>query len=257
MLEDGMTSCCLGIGVQFKHNPQVLQRILLQHSAINLLAVMTTLCSVNNVDMPCQIQTQYEKLLLRTSKIIRIQKHGPEVEYHHCWSSKTEFWEWAELTLVHGVLSGSPRSSGSCSDLCWSSCAWAGWNEPLKLVFIEETTQQFSPTDSSCLTQNFNSYHKISKTRTMKLKLITETMISLFTAVTPWLIDYLLVANLQGGRFAPGAVQLIQLAERTLCPDAETSNMSSRSKSQEVQFVYVQKSNSCWGKNVIATFLNK
>lgn len=41
MLEDGMTSCCLGIGVQFQHNPQVLQRILLQHSAVNLLAVMT------------------------------------------------------------------------------------------------------------------------------------------------------------------------------------------------------------------------
>lgn len=43
-----------------------------------------------------------------------------------------EFPKWAELTLVHAVLSGSPRSSGSCSDLCWSSCAWAGWNEPVK-----------------------------------------------------------------------------------------------------------------------------
>lgn len=41
MLEDGMTSCCLSIRVQFQHNPQVLQRILLQHSAVNLLAVMT------------------------------------------------------------------------------------------------------------------------------------------------------------------------------------------------------------------------
>lgn len=41
MLEDGMTSCCLGIGVQLQHNPQVLQRILLQHSTVNLLAVMT------------------------------------------------------------------------------------------------------------------------------------------------------------------------------------------------------------------------
>lgn len=70
-------------------------------------------------------------------------------------------------------------------------------------------------------------------------------MISVISAVTPGLIDYLLVANLQGGRFAPGAVQLIQLAESTLCPDAETSDVSSRSKSQEVQFVYVQKSNSC------------
>lgn len=60
-----------------------------------------------------------------------------------------------------------------------------------------------------------------------------------------WQLNYLLVANLQGGRFAPGAVQFIQLPESTLCPDAETANMSSRSKSQEVQFVYVQKSNSC------------
>lgn len=41
MLKDGMTSCCLGVGVQFQHNPQVLQRILLQYSAVDLLAVMT------------------------------------------------------------------------------------------------------------------------------------------------------------------------------------------------------------------------
>lgn len=66
-----------------------------------------------------------------------------------------------------------------------------------------------------------------------------------------WLLSDLLVADLQGGRFAPGAVQVVQLSESTLCPDAETSNVSSGSKSQEVQFVYVQKSNSCSGKNVV------
>lgn len=42
MLEDGVTFCCLGIGVQFEHYPQVLQRILLQYSAVDLLAAMTT-----------------------------------------------------------------------------------------------------------------------------------------------------------------------------------------------------------------------
>lgn len=40
MLEDGMTSCGLGVRVQFEHDSQVLQRILLQYSAIDLLAVM-------------------------------------------------------------------------------------------------------------------------------------------------------------------------------------------------------------------------
>lgn len=37
MLENGMTPGCLGIGVQFEHDPQVLQRILLQDSADDLL----------------------------------------------------------------------------------------------------------------------------------------------------------------------------------------------------------------------------
>lgn len=41
MLEDGLTSCCLGIWVQFEHYPQVLQRILLQYSANDLLPAVT------------------------------------------------------------------------------------------------------------------------------------------------------------------------------------------------------------------------
>ena len=40
MLQDGMTSCCLGVRVELEHYPQVLQRILLQDSAIDLLAAM-------------------------------------------------------------------------------------------------------------------------------------------------------------------------------------------------------------------------
>lgn len=41
MLEDGTASCRLGIWVQFEHYPQVLQRILLQYSANDLLSAMT------------------------------------------------------------------------------------------------------------------------------------------------------------------------------------------------------------------------
>lgn len=41
MLEDGMASRCLGIGVQFEHYPQILQRVLLQYSALDLLAATT------------------------------------------------------------------------------------------------------------------------------------------------------------------------------------------------------------------------
>lgn len=40
MLEDGMASRCLGIWVQFEHYPQILQRILLQYSALDLLAAI-------------------------------------------------------------------------------------------------------------------------------------------------------------------------------------------------------------------------
>lgn len=72
----------------------------------------------------------------------------------------------------------------------------------------------------------------------------SDAIAVLFCAAMQLLFNHLLVANLQGSRFAPGAVQFIQLAESTLCPDAETSNMSTRSESQEVQFVYVQQSDS-------------
>lgn len=41
MLEDGITSGRLGVGVQFEHYPQVLQRILLQDSAVDGLAAKT------------------------------------------------------------------------------------------------------------------------------------------------------------------------------------------------------------------------
>ena len=40
MQQDGITSGCLGVGVQFHHHSEVLQRILLQNSAIDLLAAM-------------------------------------------------------------------------------------------------------------------------------------------------------------------------------------------------------------------------
>lgn len=36
-----MTSRCLGVRIQFEHYVQILQRILLQYSAVDLLAVMT------------------------------------------------------------------------------------------------------------------------------------------------------------------------------------------------------------------------
>lgn len=81
---------------------------------------------------------------------IWIQKHGPEVEPHHSFTSQWRITYYSThnalyysthnalyyikrgreglgLTLVHEVLSGSPHSSESCSDLCWSSCAWADW----------------------------------------------------------------------------------------------------------------------------------
>ena len=56
------------------------------------------------------------------------------------------------------------------------------------------------------------------------------------------LLKYSLVANLQGGRFTPGAVQLIQLAESALGPDAEASNVTTRGEPQEVQFVHILQS---------------
>lgn len=50
---------------------------------------------------------------------------------------------------------------------------------------------------------------------------------------------HLLVINLLGGRLTPGAVKIVQLAESALCPDAEASNMATRSKSQQIHFVHV------------------
>ena len=64
-----------------------------------------------------------------------------------------------------------------------------------------------------------------------------------FTFAMLWLLlKHSLVALLQGRRFAPGAVQLIQLAESTLGPDAEASNVTTRGEPQEVQFVHVLQS---------------
>lgn len=73
-----------------------------------------------------------ETVWLRTSVTIRTQKHGPEVEHHHKRQVKTHFKASVILTLVDEVLSGSPRSSGSCSGQCWSSCAWGGWKTQTK-----------------------------------------------------------------------------------------------------------------------------
>ena len=50
---------------------------------------------------------------------------------------------------------------------------------------------------------------------------------------------HLLVVNLLGGRFTPSPVKIVQLTERTLCPNAEASNMATRSKSQQIHFVHV------------------
>ena len=54
----------------------------------------------------------------------------------------------------------------------------------------------------------------------------------------------LLIVALQRSSFAPGAVQIIQLAEGTFRPNAETPNVAPGSKPQQVQLVHVEKSNS-------------
>lgn len=46
-----MTSCGLGVRVQLEHYPQVLQRILLQYSAVDLLAVITPQPRLNNMEL--------------------------------------------------------------------------------------------------------------------------------------------------------------------------------------------------------------
>lgn len=85
----------------------------------------------------------------------------------------------------------------------------------------------------------------------MKWKLITVlgslVLLCLRTTLL-FLLKYSLVVDLQGRRFAPGAVELIQLAESTLCPDAEASNVSTRGESQEVQFVHVLQSDAFRGR---------
>lgn len=77
----------------------------------------------------------------------------------------------------------------------------------------------------------------------MKWKLITVLLNTFLTnATVQSLLKHSLVADLQGSRFAPGAVQLVQLAESTLCPDAEASNVTTGGKPQEVQLVHVLQS---------------
>lgn len=44
------------------------------------------------------------------------------------------------------------------------------------------------------------------------------------------------VVHLEGGRFAPGTIELIEFAEGSLSPDAETTNVTTRSEFQEIQF---------------------
>lgn len=56
---------------------------------------------------------------------------------------------------------------------------------------------------------------------------------------------HLLVVALERGGFAPGAVQVVQLAERAFRPNAETPNVAPRGESQQVQLVHIEKSNSC------------
>lgn len=62
-------------------------------------------------------------------------------------------------------------------------------------------------------------------------------------AVPAWL--HSLVVALERGSLAPGAVQIVQLAEGALCPDAETPHVAPGSQAQQVQLVHVQQSDSC------------
>lgn len=56
-----------------------------------------------------------------------------------------------------------------------------------------------------------------------------------------------LVVALERGSLAPGAVQIVQLAEGALCPDAETPHVAPGSEAQQVQLVHVEQSDS-WRK---------
>lgn len=60
-----------------------------------------------------------------------------------------------------------------------------------------------------------------------------------FCVIVRLFLRYSLVADLQGGGFAPGAVQLVQLAESALGPDAEAADVTTGGEPQEVQFVHV------------------
>lgn len=80
----------------------------------------------------------------------------------------------------------------------------------------------------------------------MKWKLITavsSTPVSLVQLCAR--LKYSLVVDLQGGRFTPGAVQLIQLAESALGPDAEASDVTTRGEPEEVQLVHALQSDAC------------
>lgn len=67
MLEDGMTSCCLGVRIQFEHYVQILQRILLQNSAVELLAVMTIQSTLEYVSFCLTTTSVKLSASLRTS----------------------------------------------------------------------------------------------------------------------------------------------------------------------------------------------
>ena len=75
----------------------------------------------------------------------------------------------------------------------------------------------------------------------MKWKLITDLIIS-SCATGRLLLKYLRVSGLQGSGFTPCSVKVIQLAESTLGPDAEASNVTTRGEPQEVQFVHILQS---------------
>ena len=51
------------------------------------------------------------------------------------------------------------------------------------------------------------------------------------------------IVTLEGSSLTPSAIQLIQLAESTFSPDAETPHMPTRSKFQNVQLADIKQSN--------------
>ncbi|KAF3854871.1 hypothetical protein F7725_022926 [Dissostichus mawsoni] len=71
----------------------------------------------------------------------------------------------------------------------------------------------------------------------LSLSIILKFFRGFFFSTLRWM--FLL---LQGSGFTPCSVQVIQLAESTLGPDAEASNVTTRGEPQEVQFVHVLQS---------------